>query len=256
MQHQNGKIFYKFDFHVHTPVSQCYDDNMAPELNLHTTADDIVLAALDAQMDGIAITDHNSSAFIDSIQRAARGTSLTIFPGIEVTAQGCHLLSIFDPDTPLHWLDKLLESIGFDYDHRGDAHYSTEYPLDEVCRLVEDVGGLGIAAHVDRDPRGFIATQYITREEKKRIHDSDHLSALEITDPREKSLWNQGKMGRFTKPYPVVQGSDAHAPKEVGRRPTYLRMPRLDLESLRMAFREYEERVRFPFELEAEGHHH
>lgn len=247
----DGNSIIKIDFHIHTPVSRCYEDHMYPELNRNTQADDIVLAAIYSGLDAIAITDHNSAAFIESAQSAAKGTKLMIFPGMEITAQGCHMLAVFDPDTPLNWLDRFLSAIGFEQlDKRGDAYYSTEHPIDEVSRLVEDLGGLAIAAHVDREPRGFIASSFIGRDVKRRIHESDHLSALEITDPRDKELWNSGQMRGYPKPYACVQGSDAHAPAEVGRRPTFLKVPSADLSNIRLAFKEYQDRVLFPEELE------
>ena len=72
---------------------------------------------------------------------------------------------------------------------------------------------------------------------------------MEITDPRNKNRWNQGLMPHYPRKLACIQGSDAHAPAEIGRRPVYLRVPTLDLAGLRLAFRDYDGRIFFPEEL-------
>ena len=144
---------------------------------------------------------------------------------------------------------RLLDQLEFPEEEHGNGSYSTQYWLDECARAVSDFGGLAVAAHIDREPRGFTAG-YFDRGVKQRIHSSDFLAGLEITDPRSKLDWEQGKMRHFPKPYPVVQGSDAHGATEVGRRPTHLYMTEINLAGLRAAFDEYPDFVKFPRELE------
>ncbi|MBI2887054.1 MAG: hypothetical protein HYY02_07585 [Chloroflexi bacterium] len=239
------------DFHIHTPVSQCYEDNMSPELKLNTQPEDIVKAAIGAGLNAMVISDHNAVANIDPIRRVARELGLVIFPGIEITAQGGHMLALFETDTPVDHMSRVIDQMEFPEQERGNGSYSTHFWVDDCARMVEDAGGLAIAAHIDREPRGFVAG-YFDREIKQRIHGSDFLGGLEITDPRAKSHWEQGKMRYYSKPYPVVQGSDAHAPGEVGRRPTFIYMAELTLAGLRKAFEEYEDFVKFPAELDRE----
>jgi 3',5'-nucleoside bisphosphate phosphatase len=57
----------------------------------------IVQEALDKGIHLIAISDHNSSANVLAVQKAARGTSLTVLPGIEIqTKEEVHVLCLFD----------------------------------------------------------------------------------------------------------------------------------------------------------------
>lgn len=243
--------FFKFDFHVHTPVSRCHEDNMYHETGHHTTPDEIVQAALKAHLHAMVITDHNSAANIEPIQAAARGTGLVIFPGLEITTQGGHLLAVFDPDTPVNHIERLLDKLEFPDPERGNGSYSTALWLDEVALHVREWGGVPVAAHVDREPRGFMAG-WFDMDIKKRIHQSPHLAALEITDPRMKQRLNEGTMRHFDKPYAVVQGSDAHASREIGRRPTLMRFSRLDIEGLKAVFEEHPDRLRLPWELDTD----
>ena len=156
---------------------------------------------------------------------------------MEISARGGHALAIFDVDTPVQILHHLIELLGF---------------TDEVFWHIEESGGIAIAAHVDRRPKGFLASDEPARI-KRRIHNSNYLSALEITIPSNRALWQEGSMPHFPKKYACIQGSDAHDPEEVGRRPIYIDLPTIDLASLRLAFREHETRIRFPRDLAAEG---
>ena len=243
--------FTKMDFHVHTPISRCYDDNMQPELDLHTQPEDIVRSAVAAGLQAMVISDHNAVTSIDPIRKLAAEQGLVIFPGMELTTQGGHLLALFDPDTDVARMSKLIDQLEFPEEERGNGSYSTPFWLDECAEKVEAAGGLAIAAHIDREPRGFVAG-YFDRSIKQRIHGSDFLTGLEITDPRAKAEWEQGKVRHYTKPYPVVQGSDAHGAGEIGRRPTFLYLSELSLKGLRKAFGEYQDFVRFPMELDRE----
>jgi len=241
--------FRKIDLHVHTPASGCYEDHVVPELNLHTTPEDIVAAALVQGLEAIAITDHNTVKGVADILAVAGDNGLVVWPGVEVSARGGHLLAIFEPDIHLADLRLWLRSLGFKEEEEGDGYYQTERWLDEVAPMVEELGGLAIAAHVDRRPRGFIASEE-PLSVKVRIHNSHCLAALEITTPTDKEAWNRGLMPNYPKKYACIQGSDAHGRSEVGRRPIYVRTPELTLAHLRQALADHEECLRFPHEVE------
>lgn len=53
----SGLHFYKLDLHVHTPASRCY-------LDKKQTPEQIIQAALDMGLQGIAVTDHNNAAWM------------------------------------------------------------------------------------------------------------------------------------------------------------------------------------------------
>lgn len=244
-------MYKKIDLHVHTPVSSCYVDHVVPEANIKTSLEEIVDSAIAAGLDAIAITDHNSAESVERVREISREKGLYIFPGVEISAKGGHALAIFDGDTPVEILHRLIELLGFAEEERGQGFCETGLWLDEVFWRMEESGGIAIAAHADRRPKGFLASDEPT-EIKKRIHSSNHLSALEITIPTQRELWREGLMPHFPKKYACIQGSDAHSPNEIGRRPIYIECSTIDLAHLRLALREHETRIKFPQDL-AEG---
>lgn len=232
--------FRKADLHVHTPVSACYSEKSV-------TPEQIVNTAIANGLDVIAITDHNSVAAIDGFRQAASGTGLFIFPGIELSTRGGHILAIFDTDTPVGDIDNFLDRIGIAQGERGDAITMASGSTEEVCQQIEENGGIAIAAHIERWPSGFTESSE-PRRVKMRIHGNQHLYALEITVPQNKEMWNAGKVRGYPKKYACIQGSDAHALADIGRRPVYIHMEKVELAALKAAFLDYQTRIVFPDE--------
>ena len=72
------------------------------------TPTDWVLDYMRAEVDCVAVTDHNTGRWIDQLKEALSGTrrkrssglcrELHLFPGMEISVNGgIHLLAIFDP---------------------------------------------------------------------------------------------------------------------------------------------------------------
>lgn len=82
------------DLHAHSSVS---DGTERPA--------ELIAAAVDAGLDVVALTDHDSTAGWDEAFQAAQGTGLTVVPGIELSTQqdgaSVHLLGyLVDPEHP------------------------------------------------------------------------------------------------------------------------------------------------------------
>lgn len=57
----------------------------------------IVQEAMERDIQLIAITDHNATGNIRAVMEAARGTNLTVLPGMELqTREEVHLLCLFE----------------------------------------------------------------------------------------------------------------------------------------------------------------
>ena len=183
----------------------------------------IVEQAIQRGIDWIAITDHNATANIQAVQKAASGSGLVVFPGMEVqTIEDVHLLCIFDTleqttawqwivDLALPKIDNSPEFFGeqFIVDETGEllGHEkrllltATSLPLAQVCTRVAALGGLCIAAHIDRQAFGLLATLGF-------VPDDASFDALEIS-LRSKPQDVKKKFPQISQ-HALIQSSDAH----------------------------------------------
>lgn len=236
-----GSRFWKTDLHIHTPISECFSDSFI-------TPEQLVEAVLAAGLEVIGITDHNTVQGVPEMSEIAAERGLVLFPGVELTTKQGHVLAIFERNTDLEMLRQFLRQVGIGEESEGAGTVATRDSMVDILRRIDDLGGIAIAAHIDRWPTGFIETNE-HRSVKTEIHNSDYLSALEITQWNNKSQWTEGRMRGYPKEYPCIQGSDTHALEDVGRRWTYMRLNRLDVDGLRQALHRHYECIRFPHEM-------
>ncbi len=156
---------------MHTVLSPCAEVEMIPPL--------IVEKALEKHISLIAITDHNSSRNFAAVKKAAAGTSLTVLPGMELqTREEVHILCLFDFEDQIQEyqqiVDKLLPDFKNQPEHFGEQFIvdetggflaredrmllsSVNISIEDAFRIVEDLGGLFIPAHVNRKAYGLLA---------------------------------------------------------------------------------------------------
>ena len=176
----SGAQWLKADLHVHTPASA----DIAEEWKTATPAD-VVRIAIEKSLDVIAVTDHNTAAWCDDVRQAAEGTSLTVFPGVEIfTSQG-HLLAIFDRTVTASHIEDLLIGLNISRDQIGSLHVATEKGIVGVSESIEKAGGVAIAAHADGQ-RGFLKMISVGAE-RERAYLARDLRAIEILDAPSRS---------------------------------------------------------------------
>lgn len=161
---------YRADLHVHTVLSPCAEIEMLPPL--------IVSEAKIRGIDLIAITDHNASANISAVQKAALGSGITVLPGMELqTKEEVHVICLFDSieqivqfqnivDQKLPPIKNRPEFFGEQLvvDDKGDfvrkeerlLITSTDLSINEAFNLVDEIGGIFIPAHVNRKANGLL----------------------------------------------------------------------------------------------------
>jgi PHP family Zn ribbon phosphoesterase len=159
------------DLHLHTVLSACAEIEMIPPLIVHR--------ALDLGLDVIAITDHNSAANAGALIKAARGTSLTVLPGMEVQSrEEVHMICLFDSLDQVNAWQQIVnaalpnaqnnaEVFGEQYvvDETGDYVYteerllatSTSLSVEQVTDQVNALDGICLPAHVDRPSYSILA---------------------------------------------------------------------------------------------------
>jgi 3',5'-nucleoside bisphosphate phosphatase len=210
----------KSDLHVHTVLSPCAGIEMIPPL--------IVEEALQRGIRLIAITDHNATANICAVQKAARAaavedTELYVLPGMELqTREEVHVLCLFDQPEQAEalqaWVDAHLPNMvnnveffgeQFVVDETGDfirreerlLSTSADVTLHEAWEQVNALGGLFIPAHVNRTANGLLAQLGL-------VPDDFPVEALEIS----RHLTPQEAVKKFPqiKGYPLIQDGDVH----------------------------------------------
>nr|WP_203338774.1 AAA family ATPase [Nocardioides sp. DJM-14] len=227
------------DFHVHTPGSQ---DAKAEH---YGTADEIVQAALDAGLDAIAVTDHNTSAWCKQVADAASGKPLVVLPGVEISTTEGHLLAIWEEGTDPVVIDELLVRLGFGQADRGKLDVSAEVGFAAAAKEVDAAGGVAIAAHVEK-PKGLLKLE--VKAHLKRTLLCEELSAVEVVHLDTRSEVDS-KVGD-ARTMAFVRGSDTwdsslscHSLSGIGARRTWIKASRPDLVGIRHALADPELRV-------------
>lgn len=156
---------YRYDFHIHSALSPCAEEEMTPN--------NIVNMAVLAGLDLIAVTDHNSAGNLAAVAKCAEGKPLLFLPGIEVESAeevhvSClfgtveealemgrlvkeHLLpvpnqeEIFGPQYLMDWQDRIVGK------EKQLLLVSADLTVEEIFAAARRLSGCAYFSHVDRD---------------------------------------------------------------------------------------------------------
>ena len=188
----------------------------------------LVEKSLEKGLDIIAICDHNSSENVQYVIKAAEGKALIVLPGMEVTTkEEVHILALFDRLNELLLLQEIVynalpgkndenlfgcQAIVNETDEVEGFNErlligATNLSLKELGKKIHTLGGLAIAAHIDRQSFSVISQLGFIPEDIK-------FNALEIS----------GRLGinEARKEYPqlstcpFLKSSDAHFLNDIG----------------------------------------
>lgn len=139
-----GTKWYKCDLHLHTPASKCFKDQTV-------TPEQWVQAALDKGLNCVAVTDHNTGAWIDKIKVAAQGTGLVVYPGVELTCSDAkvHLLILFDTDKGTTEIEDFILLTGIERAKFGEQDAHSPKSAEDIFKLAQDKKAICIPAHID-----------------------------------------------------------------------------------------------------------
>jgi len=152
-----GSRWWKFDFHNHTPASSDFD----PAEKTTLQPRDWLLAYMRKGIDCVAVTDHNCSDWIDTLQNALGELAqeqpegyrpLVLFPGVEITTHdSLHLLALFDHQADKSVLDGLLVCrLKISNMDKPNAERMVSESTSTVIDQIHALKGLVIAAHVEK----------------------------------------------------------------------------------------------------------
>lgn len=204
------------DFHIHTLLSPCAEIEMTPH--------HIVMRAAEFGIGAVAITDHNVSANALAAVKAGERYGVKVFPGMEVEClEEAHIVVLFDTLKQLNAWQQLVdgkmngllnnaEKFGGQFVVDDDDNFIREEerlllaPLKmtaaEVVREVERLGGMSIAAHIDRPSYSIVGQLGF-------IEPDFGFAAAEISAAGWRAS-KQSKLQRVAGYLPFVTDSDAH----------------------------------------------
>jgi PHP family Zn ribbon phosphoesterase len=233
---------YRADLHIHTVLSPCGDLEMSPV--------NIIERAAEIGLQVIAVTDHNHAGHAKLTRRLGSEKGIWVVYGVELTTkEEVHCLAFFDTDDQLDLLQDELnrklpkvtndpsllghqvivdekEQILQDISHSLIPGLNME--ISEAARMVHDLGGLFVPAHVDRKTNGLYAQLGI-------FPDGLEVDAVEVSWRNDPTTFVEShpELSRYT----LIQGSDAHFIHDVGRTYCNLMMKERSFAEFRKAFK-------------------
>jgi hypothetical protein len=268
---RNQMQWYSIDLHLHTPASS---DFQQPDVKYL----EILQRAEGRGLDIIAFTDHNTIAGyrklqdefhqLELLERLNRTLpeeqnrlreyrrlfeKIKILPAFEFTATfGFHILGLFPPETPIREIEHLLIDLNIPTDQLdlGSATVGATTDVLTAYRIIDEAGGIVIAAHANSNNGVAMRGFPIGGQTKIAYTQDPHLNALEVTDLEAHGSRTTATFFNGTKPeYPrrmhCIQGSDAHRlitdPQRkknpgIGDRVTEVLLPEVSFEALRDLF--------------------
>lgn len=161
--------FY-YDFHIHSCLSPCADDEMSPG--------NICAMARLKGLQAIAVTDHQSAAMLRAVNSCAKRSGLLLLPGLEIcTREEVHLLAYFasleQAEAMGLWCFRRLPDRKNRPEFFGNQWIRDEADrviaqeerlliqaltagLTEVCASVRALGGVPVPAHINRGANGIL----------------------------------------------------------------------------------------------------
>ena len=231
---------FRADLHIHTILSPCTE---LTEMSPHA----IVERAHHADLNIIAICDHNSCENVAAARKASLTTSLVVLAGIEIASQEeVHTLGIFDREEEVLKVQEVVyENLPGENDEKTFGYQvvvnendevlgfnkklligASTLSLEEVVDLIHSFNGLAIASHVDREAYSIIGQLGF-------IPQGLALDGLELS-PR---IGVQEARETFPQigDYPLITSSDAHTLGDIGKSATTFLMEEVSIKEMRMA---------------------
>lgn len=164
-------ISIAYDFHIHSCLSPCADDDMTP-------ANIIGMAALKG-LHAIAVTDHNSCLHCKPTMDFGERNGILVIPGIELTTkEEVHVLCFFEYLENALQFDVYVQTqlirtkndprifgkqIIMDEEDCQVGEFeslliqATNITFDDVYPLVTSYGGIMIPAHIDKNSNSLVS---------------------------------------------------------------------------------------------------
>jgi len=213
---------------------------------LDSSPEAIVKTAKAAGLDGVMLADHNSARNCPALAEVCRREAFKCLFGMEVTtAEEAHCLAVFDT---LEQAAAMTESVyaalpkrvnqpevfGYQAVVNADNEVEelewhllgapTNLPIHDVGVRVHELGGLFIAAHMDR-------LVFSVTSQLGGLAGDEGFDAVELSRHADVSVWKEKTLG-----LPIIRSSDAHYLDGIGAIWTEAELPEFSTRALKAAF--------------------
>ncbi len=239
--------YFRGDLHIHTCLSPCGDLTMSPKR--------VVEKALNRNLDIIGICDHNSAENVRAAIAAGSNSEITVLAGIEVTTvEEVHIIALFDEVDRVLNLQKIVyenldpgenieeifgeQIIANEFDEVEGYNKrlllgATTLTLKKLAETIHNLGGLIIAAHIDREAYSIIGQLGF-------IPGDLELDALEISSNTTQSCAKEQFPG--IEKFSLITSSDAHFLQDIGKAYSSFLLETPGLNEIRKAFKKQDGR--------------
>ncbi|MFO7936222.1 MAG: PHP domain-containing protein [Kiritimatiellia bacterium] len=229
---------FNFDLHIHSCLSPCAALDSSPR--------EIGRRAKEVGLDGIMLSDHNSSRNAPAMEEVCRNSGLKMLYGMELTtAEEAHCLAVFDTREQANLMTEyvydFLPPMFNDPDVFGsqivvDADEQviemeqmflsapTAIRIGDAGRKIHNLGGLFVAAHVDR-PYFSVISQLGS------LTGNEGFDAVEVSRHAVLEEWIDKCIG-----LPVLRNSDAHYVENIGEIYNQADLDEFSVAALKKAF--------------------
>lgn len=204
---------YVMDLRVHSPASLGYMGIEGID-----SAPAIVRLAKVKGIDVIAVTDFYTGNFIDRIVSAAKNSTLTVIPGVDLRCRlgACddvNMSCLFPEEFTTSHIEEFLNSLSVPRNARGNRQYLVHLSLDEILAKVEEFGGVALPSRMDKTPHRMAALPELVEKYGFRTFDLAYHDSTQFFKKR----WPKIKFNLFS-------FSNANALAQVGSRIARVKM--------------------------------
>ncbi len=251
--------FYLCDLQVHTPADhQQRYGNVGGRAPNSAFAETLMRAHAEAGVSAIAVTDHNRVDWYPALRLAGEPLGVTVFPGLEFSVNGCHLIALWDcTDAGYRLAQRFLGTLfppGVDPVSDTGPRVVTRGQVLELAEDVVEHKGLVLAPHATMKTNGVFAKGVCSNSSD--VAQSEYVAAFDVCGNKGADvLKNPRAQFRDGPPRWFISG-DTRSLDDVGKRALYLKLGATPtLEGLRQAFLAPATRVRFPSAIQGDWGH-
>ncbi len=240
-------VEFRADLHIHTCLSPCAELSMTPRA--------IVEKSASLGINIIAVCDHNSVENVEVTTHIAKKKGISVVAGIEInSSEEVHILGLFgsmesavkmqsvvyehlqpgENDEERFGMQVVVNEIdevmGF---NRRLLIGAADLSVNRIVGLIQDLGGLAVASHIDREGFGIIGQLGF-------IPTGIGFDALEISAMT--AIDDAIRRFQAYRHIPWLTSSDAHRVEEIGKRTTGLVMYHSTFDELCLALKGIEGR--------------